>query len=205
VLNPQWTFDAGFTRGWNQSIRDANDSLDFLGRMTWTPNDKTTVIFVMTEGPEFPFGFGRGLPPGDNNNWWTALDLVVTYKATAKLSLGLGFDYVYVPQIPGVAGSDKQWGAVDAYVSYAIDSRFTLNARLEWYNDSANGFPTGAPSSANYYAITAGVAIKPFPNDKVFSHLLFRPEIRYDYCDHPNFAMGDHGQLTFSMDALFTF
>ena len=57
VLNPQWSFDAGFTQGWNQSIKDANNALDFLGRISFTPSDKTSIVFVMTEGPEFPTGF----------------------------------------------------------------------------------------------------------------------------------------------------
>jgi hypothetical protein len=205
VLNPQWTFDAGFTRGWNQSTRDANDALDFLGRVTFAPTDKTTVIFVMTEGPEFPTGVGRNLPPGDNSNYWTALDLVVTHKVTDKLSLGLGFDYVVTPNIPGLPEGTKQWGGVAQYVSYAIDPRFTLNTRLEWYKDAANGFSTGAPVSADYYAATVGVAIKPFPNHNVFSHLLIRPEVRYDYSDQPVYGTGDHNQFTFSVDALFTF
>ena len=98
VLNPQWTFDAGITRGWNQSMRDSNGDPDFLGRVTFTPSDKTTIIFVMTEGPEFPIGVGNNLPPGDNKHWWTALDLVVTQKVNDKLDLGLGLDYVETPQ-----------------------------------------------------------------------------------------------------------
>jgi hypothetical protein len=88
VLNPQWTFDLGFTRGWNQSTRDANAPyLDILGRVTYVPTDKTSVIFVMTSGPEFPIGVGRNLPTGDVGHWWTALDLVVTHKVSDKLSL----------------------------------------------------------------------------------------------------------------------
>jgi hypothetical protein len=205
VLNPQWTFDAGLTRGWNQSVSDSNGSLDFLGRATFTPNDKTAVIFVMTEGPEFPMAVGRNLPPGDNSDWWTALDLVLTEKITDKLSLGLGFDYVETPHIPGIMGHDEQWGGVAQYISYAFDPHFTLNTRLEWYKDDANGFSTGAPVSADYYAATAGVAIKPFPNDKIFSNLLFRPEIRYDYADQRVFASGENHQLTFSADAVITF
>src|ERR1035437_2253781 len=205
VLNPQWTFDAGFTRGWNQSVRDANDSLDFLGRVTFTPSDKTSVIFMMTEGPEFPAGVGRNLPRGDNSHWWTALDLVITQKVTDKLSLGLGFDYVETPRIPGLTGGAKQWGGVADYVSYAFDSRFTLNTRLEWYKDAANGFSTGAPVSANYFAPRVGVAIKPFPKDNILSDLLFRPEVRYDHSDHSVFNSGDRNQFTFSVDALFTF
>ena len=205
VFNPQWTVDAGFTRGWNQSVDDANTTLDFLGRVTYMPTDKTTFIFVMTEGPEFPFGYGGHLLPGDNSDYWTALDLVVTHKLTDKLSLGLGFDYVVTPKIPGLPDGTKQWGGVAQYVSYALDSRFTLNTRLEWYKDDANGFSTGAPMSADYYAATVGVAIKPFPDNQILSHFLIRPEIRYDYADQPVFASGDHDQLTFSVDALFTF
>ena len=205
VLNPKWTFDAGITRGWNQSVRDANGIPDFLGRVTFTPTDKTSIIFVMTEGPEFPTGAGRNLPPGDNRDWWTALDLVITQKITDKLSLGLGFDYVETPHIPGLPGGAKRWGGVAGYASYTIDPHFTLNTRLEWYEDAANGFSTGAPVSASYYAATLGVAIKPFPNDNIFSRLLFRPEIRYDYSDRPVFNGGDHNQWIFSVDALFTF
>jgi hypothetical protein len=205
VLNPQWTFDAGLTRGWNASLRDGNDSLDFLGRVTFTPSDKTAIIFVMTEGPEFPAGVGRNLPKGDNSDWWTALDLVLTQKITDQLSLGLGFDYVDAPHIPGLTGGAKQWGGAAGYVSYAFDPRFTLNTRFEWYKDAANGFSTGAPVSANYYETTVGVAIKPFPKDYVFSHLLIRPEIRYDHSDQPVFAGRDHDEVTFNVDALFTF
>ena len=137
VLNPQWSFDAGFTRGWNQSTQDSNGVLDFLGRVAFAPSDKTSIIFVMTAGPEYPTGFGEDLPKGDPHHWWTALDLVATQKITDKLSLGVGIDYVYASQIPGLGNSGKQWGGVAGYVSYAFDPRFTLNTRLEWYNDSA--------------------------------------------------------------------
>jgi hypothetical protein len=205
VLNPHWTFDAGFTRGWNQSLRDANGVPDFLGRVTFTPSDKTSIIFVMTEGPEFPAGVGKNLPPGDSSDSWTALDLVITRKVTGKLSLGLGFDYVETPHIPGLTGGAKQWGAADGYVSYALDPRFTLNTRLEWYKDAANGFSLGAPVSADYFETTVGVAIKPYPKNKILSHLLFRPEVRYDHSNRSVFGSGDRNQAAFCMGALFTF
>jgi hypothetical protein len=205
VLNPKWTFDAGFTRGWNQSTRDANGSPDFLGRVTYTPSDKTSIIFVMTEGPEFPVGIGKNQPPGDNSDWWTALDLVVTQKVTDKLSLGLGIDYVDAPHLPGLPGSAKQWGGVAGYTSYAVDPHFTVNTRVEWYKDAANGFSTGTSSSANYMEATLGVAVKPFPDNAVLSRLLFRPEFRWDHSDHQVFGNGKQNQATFSVDALFTF
>lgn len=205
VLNPQWTIDAGFTWGWNQSLRDANHALDFLGRVTFTPSDKTTIIFVMTEGPEFPIGVGHNLPAGDSANWWTALDLVITQKVTDKLYLGMGIDYVETPKIPGTQDKAKQWGGIAGYASYALNQYLTLNTRAEWYKDAAGGFSTAAPVGANYYEITGGVAIKPFPKDKNLSTLLFRPEIRYDHADRSVFSTGERDQLTFSMDGLITF
>jgi hypothetical protein len=205
VLGPQWTFDAGFTRGWNQSTRDANDALDFLGRVTFTPSDKTSVIFVMTEGPEFPTGFGENLPPGDKSDWWTALDLVMTHKITDKLRLGLGLDYVCARHIPGLPDGVKQWGGGAGYVSYAIDRHFTLNTRLEWYKDAAHGFSTGASVSADFCEATVGVAIKPFPAEHILSHMLFRPEVRYDHSNRPVFDGGRQNQFTCSFGALLTF
>jgi hypothetical protein len=207
VLNPRWTFDAGITRGWNQSIRDRNHVPDFLGRVTYTPTDKTAIIFVMTEGPQFPIGVGRNLPGGDRSHWWNNFDLVVTQKITDKLSLGLGLDYVQTPRIPGVTGGSKQWGGVAGYGSYALNQYFTLNTRAEWYGDGSKGFSTGnaGGTNANYIEVTQGVAIKPFPKHNVLSRLLFRPEIRYDIADHPVFAKGEHNQLSLSADALFTF
>jgi hypothetical protein len=205
VVNPQWSFDVGFTRGWNQSIQDANGVLDFLGRVTFTPSDKTSITLVMTAGPEYPTGFGDDLPKGDKHHWWTAFDLVATQKITDKLSVGLGVDYVYASQIPGLTGGGKSWGGIAGYVSYAIDPRFTFNTRLEWYNDSAEGFSTGAPVSASYYEVTAGIAVRPFPNDKFLSKWLFRPEIRYDHSNQPVYNNGDRNNWTCSVDALFTF
>ena len=143
---------------------------------------------------------------GDNSDWWTALDLVVTQKINDKLNLGLGFDYVETPQIPGLKDGAKEWGGLAGYVSYVLDQYFTLNTRLEWYNDSANGFSTGAPVGTNYYEGTAGIAIKPFPKDKILSNLLFRPEVRYDCANRSVFNNNNRShELTFSMDALFTF
>ncbi len=205
ILNPQWTFDAGFTMGWNQSVRDVNSAIDFLGRATFTPNDKTTVIFVMTEGPEFPIAVGHNIPAGDTGDYWTAMDLVITQKINDKLSLGLGTDYVVAPAIPGLTTKPKGWGGVAGYASYAIDPRFALNTRLEWYKDAADGFSTATPVAANFYELTAGVAIKPFPKDALLSHFLLRPEIRYDHSDRSLFSTGERDQLTFSMDGLFTF
>ncbi|MFA7254963.1 MAG: outer membrane beta-barrel protein [Candidatus Omnitrophota bacterium] len=205
VLNPQWSFDLGITDGWNQCTRDANHYADILGRITFTPNDKTAFIFTMTEGPEYPTGVGRGLPPGDNKDWWTAMDFVATRKVTEKLSLGLGGDFVNAPHIPGLSKGAKQWGGVAGYASYALNKFVTANSRLEWYIDAANGFSNGASTRANYYEATLGPAIKPFANKKFLSQVIVRPELRFDFSNQPVFAKGDKMQVSLSADILYTF
>lgn len=202
-VNTNFSFDVGVTRGWNQSLEDNNGAVDFLGRMTFTPSDKTSIIFVTTIGPEYPAGVGSGQPPGDNSDTWTALDLVLTQKITDDLSLGLGGDFVNATHIPGYEGA-QQWGGLAGYVSYAINPYLTLNNRIEWYADSS-GFSTGAPTGANYYEETFGLASKPAPHHAILKNLLFRPEIRYDWSNKALYASGSYDQLTFSIDALFTF
>ena len=86
----------------------------------------------------------------------------------------------------------------------AIDPHFTLNTRLERYEDAADGFSTGANISADFYEATLGVAVKPFPRDPILSHVLFRPEVRYDHSASALFDSGRRNQLTFSVGALFT-
>ena len=205
IPDKRWAVDIGTTLGWNQSLRDANHTLDILGRMTYTPNNKTTVIFVITEGPEFPTGFGHNLPAGDSSNWWTATDLVITHKVADNLSLGTGIDYVMTPKIRGTQEKAKQWGGVAIYASYSLNAHLNLNCRAEWYKDAAAGFSNTASVGANYCEITGGLAIKPFPRNGNLSTLLFRPEIRYDCADRSVFSAGERDQLTFSMDGLFTF
>lgn len=211
VLNPQLTFDLGLTRGWNQSGRDANSPyLDILGRVTYTPTDKTSIIFVMTEGPEFPIGVGRCLPEGDKDHWWTALDLVITHKVTDRLSIGLGSDLVITPGIPGYSEGYKQWGGIAGYASYRYNQSLAINLRSEWFVDSSNGYAMGSGIRANYTETTLGLAIRPFPKDKIMGQMLVRPEIRYDGSNKRVFhtgndRIGEKGNLTLSVGVLFMF
>jgi len=70
---------------------------------------------------------------------------------------------------------------------------------------AADDLSTGASVTSNYYEVTEGVAIKPFPNDRVLSKWLFRPEFRYDHSYRSVFDSGDRNQWTFNADVLLTF
>jgi hypothetical protein len=189
-INEQWAIGAGITRGWEQSLDDNNNSIDGLGQVKYT-GEKLGVVFTFSVGPE---------QPDNSRDWRTLLDLIVTCKLSDELTLGLNADYGW-EDIPG--SGDASWYGVAGYASYVLNDRFTLNGRVEWFDD-ADGTRTGV--AADYYEVTVGVTIKPFPDDRLGQNLLVRPEVRLDYSDEDVFGGGtDDTLVTFGMDAIFSF
>ena len=199
-LNDDWLIDAGITRGWNQTFRDNNGGPDFLGAVTWTPQEsdflkKWKVIANLSEGPQGTH---------DNSDWWTVVDLQAVYTVDPKLTLAVNADYGDAPHAPGVIGAAQWWG-VAGYGSYVLNDYLTANLRGEYYGD-AKGFTLGTGVLENLYEVTLNVAIKPFPGDAIGQNLVIRPEVRYDYSGKNFFRAGTHpDQLTFGIDAYFTF
>jgi hypothetical protein len=213
VLNPDFAFDVGIARGWNQSLRDNNGCPEFIGTVTWTPQEsdelkKWNVVLNIDEGPESSH---------DNSDSWTVIDLVAHYqlsgdgKAAGSTQLGLNVDYGDAPH--GLVTQSAQWFGAALYGQYVINSMFTLNARAEWYDDAQGftiagyGTPTVTPAGTNnLYEATVGVAIKPFPDDSVLSNLVVRPETRIDYASKSYFPGGNsHLQASFALDVYFIY
>ncbi len=192
-VNDKLTVDAGITRGWNQALRDNNgDAIDFLGRITYKIDDKTSVLASATVGPE---------AAGDAGNWWYVGDLIVTYAASDQLTFALNGDYGFYTH--GSGGDAAQWYGLAAYAGYKINDMFTINARGEAYDDNDGFTLTGTPNVV--YEATLGVAIHPLTDD-IGKNLLIRPEVRYDYAQNAFFDGGtDNGQFTAAVDVIFTF
>jgi hypothetical protein len=71
------TVTFGGTRGWEQSLKDNNSSLDALGQVKYVFSDKITGYFNFVTGPE----------ETDNDSLWrTVFDGVVVYSATDRLA-----------------------------------------------------------------------------------------------------------------------
>jgi hypothetical protein len=217
------TVSAGVTRGWNQSLRDNNGAVDFLGGATaaLTSDQKLSLTLNISEGPQ-----GNG----DNSDYWTVVELIPTYKWSDQLSSSWDILYGDFPNgaaTPG--GNSAQWYGVASYTSYKVNSYVTLNLRDEIYRDQG-GFTNsgnqtitsggGAPLmngavNATYDEITFGAQLKPLPNDNIFQYLVFRPEVRFDYSDRPVFnhahnstnqaPAGDYDQFSVGMDAIMQF
>jgi len=194
-----WTVTAGFSNGWNQSLRDNNDAIDFLGQFKGNLTSALALVTNIEEGPEAPH---------DNSDYWTTIEAIPTFTVSDQLTLVGDFLYSDAPHLavtPG--GGSAQWYGVCGYAAYKINSMFTINARGEWFRDQG-GLETG--NQANYYEFTLGTQIHPLPNDNIFQWLEIRPEIRGDISDHrvydlSNSAGGEYSELTAAVDVIMQF
>lgn len=191
-LTDKITVMGGISRGWEQALKDNNDSIDFLGQIKYVMSDKVTAYLNVVTGPE----------ANDNSSdYRTVIDGILTFQATDKLSFTLNGDYGWEPAA-STTGSAASWYGVAGYGGYKLNDALTLNGRVEWFNDEDGARGIGD----TVYEATAGLAIKPFPNDKLGQNLTIRPELRVDYSDNGIFDGGtDHYQFTAAVDAIFTF
>ena len=195
ALDDNWTVEGGLFRGWEQSTRDNNGSPSFEGKVAYLTTDKKlSIVNNLVTGPE----------QADNtSNYRTVWDLLVCYTPdpTGPWTFMVNTDYGYEPNVPGVG--DSQWYGIAGYTGYALNTKCTLNGRLEWFRDN-DGSRIGVVG--DFYEATLGVTIKPFPTSAMASGLLIRPEIRWDHSDNAFFGRGqDKDQATLAVDMIFNF
>ncbi|HEX3358619.1 MAG TPA: porin [Tepidisphaeraceae bacterium] len=188
----------GMTRGWEQTSKDNNGSVDGIGQLSWAVSDKFNIIVSAICGPE---------QDSDSSHYRSVIDVIATYQLGDNTKIGLNADYGYGSRqgndvgFDGKAGTADWWGAA-VYVSQKFDSHFTFNVRAEYFNDDdgARGLDTAVTE------LTAGLAITPFPDNQWASGLLFRPEIRWDHANNEIFNDGgDKNQYTVGGDLIYAF
>jgi hypothetical protein len=203
-LNDRWTFDLGFSRGWDQTLEDNNDAIDVFGRVAYTISRDTRLAAAFIAGPE---------QDDDNGNWRTAIDVTLSHQVNPDLTLL--FDAVYGYQAQGTfidvapgggfvaTSEDAQWYGLSGYAIQRINENFTAAARLEVYRDE-DGYTTAVAQTL--YEATVGLTITPFPHDPYGQFFKIRPELRYDYSTENFFdGFSKHYQVTAAVDAIFNF
>jgi hypothetical protein len=209
---------AGVTRGVNTSTTDNNGSEAFDGGIGFNLLDgKLTALATTHIGPE---------NAKNNRDQRYLNDLVVTWKATDKLTAIIDGNFAMDESAPGNA---KAYG-VAAYLTYAVNGWLTLGIREEMFRDE-KGFFVGSFADnddfidlergktnnidlktffthGTFNAVTIGATIK-IPTGKPLIGLTVRPELRYDAAlssDVAPFSDRDaRHQLTASIDAVLTF
>ncbi len=199
-LCDEMTVQFGVTRGWDQALKDVNGDLDMTGQFKYT-KDKWTMYLNWSTGNQSSDASGM-------DGWRTVLDYVGTYAYSDNLSLTLNADYGWQAQASN--GGNGQWYGIAGYASYIISDYVTFNCRAEWFDDPDGAAPASYdPGVANtYYEATFGVKVTPIPHNNIGKNLVFRPEIRDDYADHPvwgNPASPTNNQATLAIEGYFTF
>ena len=209
---------AGLTRGVNTATTDNNSSVAFDGGVGLAFLDgKLTALATTHIGPENPH---------DNHDQRYLNDLVVTWKATDKLTAILEGNYTADESVPGGA---RAYGAA-GYLVYAVNDWLLLGLREEVFRDNTGFFvgsfaandnfidiergktnnidPRTFFSAGTFNEVTVGATFK-LPFLKRPGGLMIRPELRYDAALSSNttpYSNRDSShQFTAGIDAIFTF
>ncbi len=213
-------FYVGMDTGVNTSVFKAGDNNSSLAAMFGfglnLMDGKLTVLALTHAGAENP----SRTTPNANNFRRYLNDVVVTYKATDKLTLITELNYARDD-----FGRAEAWG-IAQYAGYALTDTLTLNARAEIFRDS-QGFFVGAYPSNNgplnaemglpttilggtrttYGSFTIGATYKPSLPAPI-AGLLIRPELRFDRSlngTKPYKGGRDAGSITLATDVILQF
>jgi hypothetical protein len=199
---PRLTLDWGISRGWDQSLKDNNGTIDYLARLTYDFSRRAVFSFTTSLGPETAM---------DNSHWsflavpelkvpilpQTTLDLTGVYTYTA---VGSGEGGIYGTSSGG--GSYSGYG-VTGEISHRCNDYVTPSARFDWYRQQGFGMTT------DVYSATLGVSIAPLAGTAVRNNFVVRPEVRYDFSSNHQIFFDYNGprdhQFTAAMDAIFKF
>jgi hypothetical protein len=180
-VNDKWEVDFLANNGWD-TVKDNNSSKSFMGRVAWTPNDKTSLSFIAYGGPEQSDNVDDpdNAVPGANGNWRYGIDFVGTYQITEKLSTAMQWDW---GQEQNGDPTDNvglaSWWAVGSWWIYDLTEKVQAGFRADYLSDRdgnrTSDFLFPANTGQDLVSLTLTLNIKPVEN------LRFAPEIRYDH------------------------
>ncbi|MFZ5828995.1 MAG: porin [Planctomycetota bacterium] len=203
ALGEKVTAYGGWVDGWDGSFENQNGASMFLGGLSVSPGDKTTIAWYCTAGD-----FGNGQFSGSNGDLFM-YSLVLTYQLTEKWTYVLQHDLGTNYNVPGV--EDSEWYGINQYLLYKINDCWSFGGRFEWFRDddgvrvAGDGLNRTIGNPGDYFELTGGINWRPHAN------VIIRPEVRYDWYDGPivNEAPFDRGtktdQFSGGFDAIFTF
>jgi len=221
---------AGADTGTNTTfgpLGDNNGAVGGLGGFNLTFLDGNLTILALTHfGPEQPTRLLSPLGFNANGQWRYYNDVIVTWKASDRLTLVSEANLVRDGF--GTVNKPVNGFGFAQYASYALTDTVALNGRVEYWRDDNNFFVASFPSNnapilaqqgfapfvhtapgtnTTYGALTLGVTWKPSLPVPV-TGLLVRPEVRWDHAftnNHPFNAQSDNNAVTIGADVVVTF
>jgi len=177
-FNYPWT-DTLYTefyvlQGWNVTYKDNNGGKTIGPAIGWTPNPRVSMYAQYLGGPE----------QRDNDNHYRhLLDLGLSLNPIDPFNILLSADVGYERNV--FSKKDTWWDGIMGVFRYKVTDAFEPAFRAEIYNDP-DGFTTGVPQTMGEVTLTLNYRID-LPEK---THLLVRPEYRYDVSDANFFTEG---------------
>jgi hypothetical protein len=153
----KFAFMLGITNGLD-SKDDNNKAKGFQGQITLKPVDGWSVYLNY-------FGSDEGVEEKNMTSWY---DLTTSYQVTEKMLIGLN----------AVTGKNATgtWGGAALYLNGKVTEKFSLGARMEYFDNSKGGIylvdADGAGVSTTGITLTGNYDVSP--------NLKFKPEYRFD-------------------------
>jgi hypothetical protein len=190
----------GFELGWGTFFAQIDRDIDYITNISYWIDEKkenTRIWTTVLTGP-------TSITPGVNT---TVLELGAQHNWNKYLYQIIDTQMVWAKgPVNGVVpptGYNERAYDVYTYLGYHLTKCLDLNSRYEWYKDVdglnyAGGF--GVPHTT-YYEMTFGVDYHPN------KYVQFRPEIRWDTADKPNFGenFDKKNQISIAADLLLKF
>jgi Putative beta-barrel porin-2, OmpL-like. bbp2 len=191
---------AGVVEGWDV-FRDNNDRPSYQAALIWNSTNKrfnwTTVGIT---GPE---------QPDNDKNDRTLITSYLTFKfgADDKWLLATGGHVGHeenAVSAPAGGFQDAEWYGYSVHLFYAVDPRWRLGFRAEWFrdDDAARTAVLKRPGfAASFYDLTVGVTYR------LRENLRIRPEARYDWTPDARPFDGEtrKSQTTAAVDVVWQF
>ena len=165
--------------------------LSLSGKAKIEEEPRTKFFMNLITGPE---------QEGDTQNYRTVLDATLIYLWTANLSQTVNVDFGHEENVPDAGDAD--WEGIAHYLTYVFSDCVSTTMRAEWFRDD-DGARTGF--SGDFYELTWGFRLTPWPRHRVLKNMTLRPEIRWDFSPNDEVFSGRHNQLTAAIDVIQSF
>lgn len=163
----------GWTTGWNGWWSNHLSASTFMGGLTWTLTDKTSVTYHVTAG-DFGDGTAKNGAPGNEGRIY-AHAIVLTHTVNERM------DWIVENTLgsnTGIGADSNQWYSLTGFLFYDITDCWSAGARLEWFrDDDGRRVAVNGAGQGSYYEATLGLNWQPHSNLRV------RPEVRWDWFD----------------------
>jgi hypothetical protein len=160
AVNDKVTLAGVLVNGWNNVVEN-NDGKTVGVQLILKPTGAVSIVQNVMTGPE---------QAGNDDDWRTLSDTLVTFTATPKLSLMANYDYGK----DTVAGQSVKWQGLAGYLKFQATEECAIIPRFEWYQDD-DGFTTGAAQTLKDFTLTGEMKLTPA--------LIWRLEYRGDFSD----------------------